>query len=118
MAEHRVMSEVLLYITHYRSRRCYESQAMEQKTGIRMSRNCAHGRPMAILKRPSGPRLLDDRHAALQAVQTGRCHDPDCRRGGLDGPDASPVEPTSDGLDGQQEGHSLASLCRDCPRLA
>src|SRR5260370_453088 len=27
MAEHRVMSEVLLYITHYRSRRCNESQA-------------------------------------------------------------------------------------------
>jgi hypothetical protein len=26
MAEHRVMSEVLLYITHYRSRRCDESQ--------------------------------------------------------------------------------------------
>ena len=26
MAEHRVMSEDLLDITHYRSRRCYESQ--------------------------------------------------------------------------------------------
>jgi len=34
MAEHRVMSEDLLDITHYRSRRCNESQATEQKTGI------------------------------------------------------------------------------------
>ena len=31
MAEHRVMSEDLLGITHYRSRRCYESQANGQK---------------------------------------------------------------------------------------
>src|SRR5262245_2237384 len=36
MAEHRVMSEDLLGITHYRSGRCYESHAMEQKTGARV----------------------------------------------------------------------------------
>ena len=44
--------------------------------------------------------MLDHCHAALQAVQTDRCHDSGCHRGGLDGPDASPVEPISDGLDG------------------
>lgn len=35
MAEHRVMSEVLLYITHYRSRRYDESQANGPKTTLR-----------------------------------------------------------------------------------
>ena len=32
MAEHRVMSEDLLGVTHYRSRRCYDSQAELEKT--------------------------------------------------------------------------------------
>ena len=35
MTEHRVMSEVLLYITHYRSRRCYESQPFEEAASLR-----------------------------------------------------------------------------------
>jgi hypothetical protein len=34
MAEHRVMSEDLLGISHYRSRGRFESHAMEQETGI------------------------------------------------------------------------------------
>jgi hypothetical protein len=37
MAEHRVMSEDLLDITHYRPRRCYESQSSFRvpRSGIR-----------------------------------------------------------------------------------
>src|ERR1700704_2528946 len=34
MAEHRVMSEDLLDITHYRSRRCNESQTLSQKAPL------------------------------------------------------------------------------------
>jgi hypothetical protein len=59
MAEHRVMSEDLLDITHYRSRRCYESQAMDQKTGIR-SVDCPQHevtRSEAGRRRPVGPVL-------------------------------------------------------------
>ena len=42
MAEHRVMSVALLGVTHYRSKRCYESHAMEQKTGIRTATPSGH----------------------------------------------------------------------------
>src|SRR5262245_49385004 len=87
--------------------------AMDQETGIRMSGNFGRGRPMAILKRPSGARLLDDRYAALQAVQTDRCHDPDCRRSGLDGLDAFRLEPISDVLGWRRDGPYPASLSRD-----
>ena len=47
MAEHRVMSEDLLGLTHYRSRRCYESHAMEQKTGVRIATPPSHPSPWA-----------------------------------------------------------------------
>src|SRR5262249_3114114 len=42
MAEHRVMSEHFLDVTHYRSKRCYESHAMEQKTGARAAMPPGH----------------------------------------------------------------------------
>ena len=41
MAEHRVMSEDLLGVTHYRSRRCYDSQPNCQKPNGTRSRRAA-----------------------------------------------------------------------------
>src|SRR5271165_256903 len=40
LAEHRVMSEDLLGVTHYRSRRCYESHPSRIKTSVPSGGTC------------------------------------------------------------------------------
>ena len=49
MVEHRVMSEDLLDITHYRSRRCYESQPKQLGMVSPELRKRLKGKPSAIL---------------------------------------------------------------------